>query len=115
MRSFSVFTTLVSVLFCGFFFSSCFSCAAAEAMKAQTNHSISSFFIRHLKRKRAYLLWTHPLSVGDYVLFVDSCNTRKNFSFDGFEQCTTTSRYVRYAAGQTELVDTSYRVTATYQ
>ena len=44
-----------------------------------------------------------------------SGNTRKNFSFDCFEQCATTCRNIRYAASQTKLVDTSYRVATTHK
>ena len=74
-----------------------------------------SLTFNYKKEKRAYLSLTHPLSVGDYVLFVDGCNTRKYLAFDGFEQSAAAGRYIRYTAGQAELVDASYGVTATYQ
>src|SRR5574344_784222 len=46
-------------------------------------------------------------------LFLNSSNTREFFSFDSFEQSTTTGRDVRNLVGHTELVDTSYRVATT--
>lgn len=50
-------------------------------------------------------------------LFVtaDCSDTRKNFTFDSFQQSTTTCRDVRNLIGHTEFVDASYRVTTTNQ
>ena len=45
----------------------------------------------------------------------NSCYAWENLTLDGLEQSTTTSRDVRYLVGQTELVDTSYRVATTDQ
>ena len=49
------------------------------------------------------------------IVSFDSSYARENLTLDGLEQSTTTSRDVRYLVGQTELVDTSYRVTTTNQ
>jgi hypothetical protein len=53
------------------------------------------------------------LSMG--LLALDSSNTWENLTLDGLEQSTATSRDVRNLIGQTELVDTSYRVAAANQ
>ena len=50
-----------------------------------------------------------------FLLSFDSSYARQNFTLDGLEQSTTTSRDVRYLISQTELVDTSYRVATTNQ
>ena len=47
------------------------------------------------------------------LLSLDSSYTREHLTFDGLEEGTTTGRDVRNLVGQTELVDTSYRVTTT--
>ena len=44
---------------------------------------------------------------------LDGCYTRENLTLDSLEQSTTTSRDVANLIGQTELVDTSYRVATT--
>ena len=49
------------------------------------------------------------------LLALDGCNTWQNLALDGLEQCTTTSRNVAHLVGQTELVDTSHRVTTANQ
>ena len=49
------------------------------------------------------------------LLTLDSCYAWENLTLDGLEQSTTTSRDVRYLVGQSELVDTSYRVATTNQ
>ena len=46
---------------------------------------------------------------------LDGCYTRENLTLDSLEQSTTTSRDVANLIGQTELVDTSYRVATTDQ
>ena len=48
-------------------------------------------------------------------LFVDSSDTRKDFSFDCFKQCTATGRDVRYLVCHAELVDAGYRVATANQ
>ena len=50
-----------------------------------------------------------------FLLALDSSYTRKHLTLDGLKQSATTSRDVRYLVGQTELVNTSYRVTTTNQ
>ena len=49
----------------------------------------------------------------DMRLLLDSCYTWQYLTLDSLEECTTTCRDVRYLIRQTELVDTSYRVTTT--
>ena len=49
------------------------------------------------------------------LLAFDSCYTGENLTLDSLEQGTTTSRDVAHLVGQTELVDTSYRVATTDQ
>jgi hypothetical protein len=49
------------------------------------------------------------------LLTLYSGYTWENLTLDSLEQSTTTSRDVRYLVGQTELVDTSYRVATTNQ
>ena len=46
-------------------------------------------------------------------LLLDSCYTWQYLTLDSLEESTTTCRDVRYLISQTELVDTSYRVTTT--
>ena len=46
-------------------------------------------------------------------LLADSCYTRKLLTLHILKECTTTGRYIRYLISETELVDTSYRVTTT--
>ena len=50
-----------------------------------------------------------------HLFTFDSCYTWEDLTLDGLKQSTTTSRDVRYLVSQTELVDTSHRVTTTNQ
>ena len=69
---------------------------------------------RNIKILTAQLQDSHLyLSMG--LLALDSSNTWENLTLDGLEQSTATSRDVRNLIGQTELVDTSYRVATANQ
>ena len=47
------------------------------------------------------------------LLAAYSCDTWEHLTLDSLEKCTTTGRDVRNLISETELVDTSYRVTTT--
>ena len=75
----------------------CMSLLAFEALPRENSRSTveARFYCAHL------------------IVSFYSCNARKHLTFDGLEEGTTTGRDVRNLVGQTELVDTSYRVTTT--
>ena len=108
MRSFKVLTTSFRQAFCAF--------RMHVADKRMQDSRIRLIIRDKDSIKKATLFSKSCLWMLFYLfLFVDSSDTRKNLSFDCLKQCTTTGRYVRHAACQAELVDTSYRVTATYE
>jgi hypothetical protein len=62
-------------------------------------------------RKRLFIFSMY----NEQLFALDSCYTGEHLTLDGLQQSTTTGRDVADLVGQTELVDTSYRVTTTNQ
>ena len=67
-----------------------------------------------IDHKKSCSDWNSFFIVLCFLLALDSSDTRKYLALDCLKQCTTTSRNVRYAVGQAELVYASYGITTTY-
>lgn len=55
------------------------------------------------------------LSSWGLFLLLNGCYTGEYLAFDGLEKSAATGRNVAYLVSETELVDASHRVTATYE